>query len=83
MACLVSVPVMVVPRVLSSLVPPVVLVLPSVLNRDPSVLTLLMMVGRLTLVESAPTDLLTLWPPIPSDPSSPVNRLSPVARLRQ
>lgn len=77
------VPVMVVPWVLDSLAPPVLLVAPSALNRPPSVVILFMIVGLEALLFSSPRDLLTLWVPIPGEARWSDSRLSPVPRLRK
>lgn len=82
-ACLLIVPVTVVPWVPASLVPPVVLVLPSRLNRRPSVVTLLIVVGPLALRLRDPSALLTLRDPIALERRWSVSRLNPVPRLRQ
>lgn len=82
-ACLVMVPVRVVPCVLVTLAPPVLLVVPSLLHRVPSVVRLFMMVGLEALLFKSPMDLLTLWVPTPGEVRWAVSRLSPVPRLRK
>lgn len=77
------VPVRVVPCVLVTLVPPVLLVVPSLMQWVPRVVRLFIIVGLVALLFSSPMDLLTLWAPTPGEARCVVSRLSPVPRLRK